>query len=240
MNYAEAKTMWETTRKRKLANNTYLEKDMVDGKEYFAIVLHGTEIIKFYPDKTVLDSGGWRTVTTKERLNRFTQWGIWQENGVWYINKGYRDNNQEVFADGMYYQNDKWHNTGPKPEKTEELRKQARQYAKDFVTTLFEGKVPKPSGGDCWYCGLVAQDGKPLGEHTSNNHVLGHMKEKYYVPSLCINACKMFGVSKAAWRSLGELWNGKGKASNCFVDVSKRQIESAIRRYCYRQLKTTS
>lgn len=52
------------------------------------ITLHGTDIIKRIGDKVVLSSGGWRTVTTKRRLN---QWlndlgiFIYQKEYAWYI-----------------------------------------------------------------------------------------------------------------------------------------------------------
>jgi hypothetical protein len=51
---------------RKVANNTY----MVRHDDSIGIVLHNTEIVTFFPDGTIaLDHGGWRTNTTKERIN---------------------------------------------------------------------------------------------------------------------------------------------------------------------------
>ena len=220
--------------------NTYLDKND-DGS--FVVRLHNTQVIKFYPEKTVLSSGGYRTVTTKARINEFSDFHIQQKNGTWFIGIGSMHfTDYKVFADGLEFslKTRKWHGIGENPKKTEKLRKKIKQFAKDFVVALFAGKVPKPGAGDCFYCGMVVvkphkDAGKSLGEVAGGDHIISHIKEKYYVPSLCVNACKMFEVSKAAWWALQELWEGK-TASGCFADVGKRQIESSIRRYCYRQL----
>lgn len=40
------------------------------GENYYAVVLYNTEIIRYYPDGTFsVDSGGFNTPTTRERLN---------------------------------------------------------------------------------------------------------------------------------------------------------------------------
>lgn len=251
MNYLQAKTMYETGRKRKLANNTYLSKT----DDYYAITLHGTELIKFYPDKTILSSGGWRTATTKDRLNAFSGFNIWQDKGIWYIGSRVKEGDALqggaiVFADGITYQNGQWLNTGPAPEKTQKLRKQIKQYAKDFVAALFAGKVPKPSNGDCWYCVMVVSEpkkdkGKTLGEAIKDrSHIIGHIKEKYYVPSLLVRACKTFGISQMAWNCIAVAFGEHPEHKNILTDtlakVMKQQIENAVRRYCYRQLDTAA
>jgi len=239
MNYEQAEKMFETSRKRKLSNNTYLEKN---GNESYAIRLHSTQIVRFYPEKTVLDSGGYKTLTTKTRLNEFSPFDVIQKAGVWYVRQNYKDKDVVVFADGIEYNHKtkKWCGVGENPKKTNKLRKQVKKYAKDFVVALFAGKVPKPGAGDCFYCFMVVTSpkkdaGKTLGEVTNGDHIVSHIKEKYYVPSLCVNACKMFAVSRVAWWCLQELWENE-PVPDCFVGVAKIQIESAIRRYCYRQL----
>lgn len=112
MNYEQAKIMYETTRKRKLVNNTYLVKNL-DGS--YAVVLHGNQIIRFYPDKTILSSCGWYTVTTKDRLNKFTEFNVWQRDFVWYIGKYCEPGCEKnavtaamLFKDGITYQNGKF------------------------------------------------------------------------------------------------------------------------------------
>ena len=69
------------TRKRKLDNNTYL----VVYDDHYAILLHQTEIVEHWPDHTVLRTGGWKTMTTKDRINKFSPVSISQSGGVWYV-----------------------------------------------------------------------------------------------------------------------------------------------------------
>lgn len=102
MNFKIAKTMYETTRKRKLANNTYLVKiwgsTCVVG---YGIELHGNLIIKFYPNRTVLNSCGWFTQTVKNRFNQFVDGiAISQKDFKWYIRKN-SDGCIVDFKDGM-------------------------------------------------------------------------------------------------------------------------------------------
>ncbi len=237
MNYTKAKDMFNNSRKRKLANNTYLESNS-DGS--YGIRLHQTQIIKFYPDKTVLDSGNYRTVTTKARINEFAyldKWYLYQKDGIWYLATGPNIGNafvsQFVFADGITYQNGSFTSCGGDPKEIQETRKQARQYAKDFTTALFAGEVPEPSNGDCWCCLLKDSNGQ---EVFGGDHILQHIKEKYYVPSLLVNAERLFPISIIAKNAIGSIWQGNLDVP--MLDIVKRQIEKLIRRYCYRQLKT--
>ena len=70
--------------RRKLANNTYAER-----REGGAVTvkLHNTDILTYYANGHIkLDTGGWRTSTTKQRFNKFLDWWrVSQENFDWYI-----------------------------------------------------------------------------------------------------------------------------------------------------------
>ncbi len=70
------------TKKRKLDNNTYL---VVRDDGGFGIRLHETEVVIHYSDKIVLNSGGHKTVTTKDRMNRYTPFNIYQKNHKWFL-----------------------------------------------------------------------------------------------------------------------------------------------------------
>jgi len=237
--YNEAKQMFENSRKRKLQNNTYLVKTDLG----YGIKLHNTIVVEYQPDKVILDSGGYKTPTTKNRINEYmpdsNKWFLVQDKGVWYI--GWKS---FVFADGCYYQNGRWFNTGGNPKVIDKQRKAVKKYAKAFVKALFDGQVPKPSSGDCWCCGLVITGTQqPLGEATKDkNHILEYIKDNYFVPSLLVNAQKMFGASQTSWRAIGDLWNEPNcKGMNkTFDQTDKQEIEQNIRRYCYRQLGLVS
>lgn len=72
--------------RHKLAHNTYAWR-MPNCD--IAIRLHNTDILTFRSDGTVIyRTGGWRTVTTKARLNRFGAPGhrIYQHKFNWFIN----------------------------------------------------------------------------------------------------------------------------------------------------------
>ena len=237
--------MYENSRKRKLQNNTYLVKT----ENGYGIRLHDTIVVEYLPDRTMLNSGGWKTPTTKKRINEYMPISyIYQKGGVWYIGQS-----DCVFQDDCYCQDGKWYNIGRNPKVIEKQRKACRKYAKDFVKAMFAGEVDKPSNGDCWYCVMIVSKpdkdaGKPLGEACKNkDHILHHIEENYFVPSLLVNACKMFGVSNAAWWAIQEIWQDdkdakdfKSITGNSWMEIGKVQIESAIRRYCYRQLGLAS
>lgn len=60
--------------RRKLQNNTYLERL---GEGEIGLLLHNTYIARFMSDGSViLDTGGWRTVTTKDRFSWVSQWRV--------------------------------------------------------------------------------------------------------------------------------------------------------------------
>ena len=54
------------------------------------IRLYATDILQFKGDKIILNSGGYKTITTKSRINQFLPGGIrvYQKNGEWFIDNG--------------------------------------------------------------------------------------------------------------------------------------------------------
>ena len=72
----------ETTKRRKLANNTYL----IDNGKRRAIRLHSTDIAtEAGPGRIRIDTGGWDTMTTRERLHRFTTCRVYRDKGTTYV-----------------------------------------------------------------------------------------------------------------------------------------------------------
>ena len=77
------------------------------------VVLHRTAVFKKHTDGTIeLNSGGWRTVTTKARINQAfrqlspeTHGGVFQKKGEWFVHLGDRGDGITVpFEDGMRIQ----------------------------------------------------------------------------------------------------------------------------------------
>lgn len=89
MTHAQATKMvlGKTNRgQRKIGNNTYA---YIQADGSVAIELHGTNVVTFYPNGLVkLNSGGWRTSTTKDRINKYSPVRVYQKDFQWYLNDG--------------------------------------------------------------------------------------------------------------------------------------------------------
>lgn len=82
---------------RKKATSLYSEND------FMIVQLYNTKIIKWNDSEIVLNSGGWRTNTTKARINQ-ASWennlgiSVSQVDSNWYV---YRGSEVIPFSDGM-------------------------------------------------------------------------------------------------------------------------------------------
>lgn len=99
MNYAEAVKMVRGKRnsnRRKIGNNTYAE---ILHDNSVGIMLHSTYVVKIHPDNTyTLQTGGWQTVTTKDRINQYSPVRVYQRNYEWFV----KINGKEYpFMEGM-------------------------------------------------------------------------------------------------------------------------------------------
>lgn len=86
---------------KRAANNSW--KVYLDGEQAMAYIYHRTEVVSVYLDGRVkLNTGGWDTVTTRDRLNRFQNvCGIWSERGDWYVRVYEGGGKKYSFSDGM-------------------------------------------------------------------------------------------------------------------------------------------
>lgn len=64
-------------------------QDDPDCRDVVEIALYGHVLIRFYPDRIEFTDAGHRTVTTKDRLNRFLPFHVWQDRGSWYYGSGH-------------------------------------------------------------------------------------------------------------------------------------------------------
>lgn len=234
MNYAQANEQLQgrCCNSRKIDNHTYLERR----DNGIAIRLHNTDIITFKPNgDTVLNTGGWRTVTTKQRMcdNGFD---VSQVNGIWYMG-------DHIFKDGITIKsNSTITNADPKTvvKEIHKLDKSLKQYVNDYIEALFDGKVPASSSGDCWDCCMKSKDGKTMGEISQSDHIKSHIREKYYVPSLLVNAIKAFPISLVAKDALGSIWKYHNNPMDNWHDIAKSQLHTSLKRYMRRQLGIAS
>jgi hypothetical protein len=98
--YTEAREMLNGRTSRSIANNTALVELDDEG---IGLRLHATYVVTFRPDGSiVLNSGGWHTVTTKDRLNRVARahgWSVYAKARTWYV--GRRSGAEFEFEDGF-------------------------------------------------------------------------------------------------------------------------------------------
>lgn len=183
---------------------------------------HSTAVVSYYADRpTMLNSQGWRTVTTKARINEYSPANLCQNKGVWYlVDHVYQGTWKSLYEDCVTIDE-----TG-KPtalvdtaayEKAKRtVDRQVAKYIKGYLADLLEHKaMPTPGNGDCLGCQF-----KIKGEHPSYpgqgllgvDHYLSHFTENYYVPSLLLTAMteRKFGDLGIVW-SMGnrDLANGQ-------------------------------
>jgi hypothetical protein len=204
MDYNGAKALLSTARSKEngkpIGRNTRLVLCGVND-ENIAIRLHDTNIVIFASDGTItLNSGGWRTPVTKERINDALRdqglLSVGANKGLWYIGGSlFYDHmqvkdgvvlNPQVPVDMEYYK--------------KKVDNMVKVYIKGFVDQIVTKGMPTPSAGDCWECSMIdVKTGKQA--FTGVDHLLLHMEEKYYVPSLFINATveKKYGDMQTVW-----------------------------------------
>jgi len=179
MNYtnADAQLQGRNYQSRKLAHNTYLQRRGED----IVVRLHNTDILTYKPNgDTVMDSGGWHTPTTKERMNTYgTGLRIRQDKGRWFIgdNVAYQDG-VTIKADGTIEGAGEY-----QPNTDKALKKQIRAYAALCAKDL---PLVPPGPGDCWFCLLF--------DSKDTEHLTSHMEEGYVVSSLVFKAMKSCGL----------------------------------------------
>jgi hypothetical protein len=91
---------------RKIGNNTY---GIIHDNGDVGIVLHSTEVVTIHADGTyTLRSGGWRTVTTKDRINTYCPYRVTQRKGEWSVSywNGHSHSDSIEFEDGMCVSHD--------------------------------------------------------------------------------------------------------------------------------------
>lgn len=215
-------------KQRKVSNNTWLIRQE-DGS--IALRLHATIIVTVdKAGKITLNSGGWRTPTTKGRINDALQEllrgnapGISQVDGIWLIYPHGNYESKRTFADGMWVLPDgSLAGTGPDVAVLKQGVKLIRAYMKPVAQMIIEGKFPKPSNGDPWNFLMVSTDGElgmagPEGE--TRKWLVDYMKKKYYFGTLLLRAMeKKLGLKYGDTDTLRKMVSGESQRG--FVSVS--------------------
>ena len=92
MTYSQAGLFLGNHTRRKLCHETYIEHI---GNGCIGIKLHNTYIVMMYPNGDYeLNHGGYKTKTTKKRMNQYSPANVCQRNYEWYVNN-------KPFVNGM-------------------------------------------------------------------------------------------------------------------------------------------
>lgn len=183
----------------------------VDRDGTFCCRLHDTVIAywKGTGRRVVLNSGGYRTPTTQDRLNNYVLRGrvpfrIYTKNRTWYVESTAPDGPHWPFADNMVlYRNGRV--TGAPNEhvhdrKRKALNKQINAFLKVVRQKLETEEWPMPSHGDCLWCSMYFNaegTGTGIGDtFHDKDHLLSHMAEKYVHGSLLWRAVQAKGFKK--------------------------------------------
>lgn len=222
-----------TCKPKIIARNTFQYKDAIGGT---VTRLHSTDIVRSLgAGRIKLDSGGWRTMTTKDRMqSAIGPYRLWQDKGQWFV--GGDGNDAVPYYDGMILP-DAFKKRG-KADKAAAKELKLRASVKKFCNKLDGMKeLPVPSNGDCWFCCMHVADGKdkgkPLGDVGHADHILSHIKEGYLHGSLIMNA-----LTHAGYKDPRFIWQmeNSARARNEKPYFAKR----ALRRYLYAKLGLVS
>lgn len=222
---------------RKLSANT---RAMTQPDGSVTVRLYDTDVITFRTDGSVtVTSGGFKTNTTKDRINDSLPPGfprLCQGGGLWQWFTPNRSGEQIVFTDGDTF--------GPKGAlrtvkgkskegaRVKDLTKRIGAFAKLAGQSL---PLDMPSGGDDWFSALRIAEGQPnagqpLGEATGNTeHLLSNMAENYVVPSLVWRALEACGCTPNAD---GSYWFSVAfDKARTPRDCERARVSVMVRRY---------
>ena len=162
------------------------------------VVYHGTPIVGYSSDGSVsLRFGGFHTLTTREKMRAYTgRMVAGAGRGLSEVEGVVVRETCTIAPDGTVIPD--VDDAGVKAIRQHHDR--IKMFARDFARAFLAGEVPPPSGGDCWYCHL-------FGDAGGADHLREYIKEKYYVPSLLVNAAQ--GDQILLGSVLPDVWSRK-------------------------------
>lgn len=212
-----------------IKSSKFIENNTV---EYFTengrfIRLHNTDILTFSGDSIRISSGGWKTLITKDRINKYLPAGfhLVSENGFWTIL--YR-NKKIPFKDGMVIDLKTGAADSGDYEKCLKVfklvKKKETVFINKYTDLLRSGKMDLPGGGDCFLCNIARQNK----DYKAFDHIQSHIDEFYLVPSLIWAAC-------IATNNDYYLNYVHALQSGNIAPFSKRDIKHILRKYFKQQ-----
>jgi len=232
MNYQQASALLtgRCKNQRKLANNTYLQL-RENGK--LVVKLWNTDIIIFQPNGEIkLDSGGFKTMLTKNRMNEYVNGlGLYSDKGRWKVDNSF-------FYDGMVVKEGKA--LLPQeayPDSLVQLEKSIKKYCQGIQAL---DVIPVPNGGDCWICSMFDAQPPSTPSNKMNprtkkardtQHLKSHLVENYVHGALIVNAMRYAGYSDESIGLYYSMANPKGDRDG----FGRKTIVNSVRRYLKNQ-----
>lgn len=194
----------------KIANNTWRYCRASDGATVYR--LHRTDIVQRMPDgRLILNSGGWQTVTTKDRLNScMGDYAVFSEKGHWYVCRRGDWAKRVCYFDGITLPHD-LDNPPSHAMPNDALANSIKRFVRQIDKL---DKLPQPDGGDCWLC--MARQTSCLQSHLDENYLHG---------SLLVAAMRWAGYKDA------------GIYLHLTGHPPHTSVKSALRRYLRRHLR---
>lgn len=169
-----------------VGNNTRL---IIQADDEVGLLYHKTFIVTYHTNGGMtLNSGGWRTVTTKERISQALPmgWAIRSEQGQWFV-VNVTSGVEYIYYDGFEFQPDGFDQLQPAPDPakakaelaTWEYNKVVRQQIRRFVRNLTAEQVSNAleGHGSCEQC-LI----RPGLSHP--DHLVVHVQENFLTKEL--------------------------------------------------------
>lgn len=232
---------------RKIAKNTW--RFSRDGAN--VIRLHRTDIVTQASDgRVILDSGGYRSMTTKGRMNdALSGYRIWSHAGLWMVHKLSEPEGGDVrcppvpYYDGIVLPDAFTDKGRAKAEKASKATRATIKRINLYVAKVRTMPVlPTPGSGDCWICGAHSEQARagrfhPMGVARGDGQsgpadapscLREHISagQMYVHGSLLVNAARWAGWTDFAVGSFLSDKPGHSRALLC----------SAVRRYLKRML----
>jgi hypothetical protein len=225
MTYEEAKVLFQRARNKergyvlpgRLGQTRLVQTEHGYGVKYVATV-----VVEIREDGTYrLDTGGWRTVTTKERINYYAPVRMYQRNHVWYLKDGV------PFSDGIIVDKRGRVKSAPNAKQVKQIariHKQIAKYVDGYAKAIEAKTLAEPSGGDCWFCVGLVTDARTGAKSADNGHLMNHVHENYYVPSLLVNALRAKGYRPEYVNP----WNGITRDTKTFKRALRDYLKAAL------------
>jgi len=186
---------------KRVANNT-LYYELPEGSQCWQ--LHGTRIVEYWEGQIMLNSGGYKTQTTKSRMNDYIPagWYIYQEKGKWFISTG--EGEHATFYDGIVLNLNgtipviTLDNAARYESQDDKVLKQIKAYCDKVQELIDNDALPQPDGGDCWLCRMP-----------DPTCIQSHLEELYVHGTLIVNAYRAAGYRDDQLPYIWGNWNTK-------------------------------